>query len=201
MFRRKGHPLHLGQAIDHAHRLFQTATAALTDCEKTHELVLNRSRASKRTDAPFGYFRFNIEEGLGKVKLNEWKSRRDDGDGGKCTTIVYLRKCAEVELAKPEVQANLRALAIQLVEKRRYRARYYTAQWERFACCTSYRCLDDRCLHETEGVGRSFTTRDEMRQHLITVHPTPSQQQWPIESLESKLDKSRQMPEFPAGPF
>jgi hypothetical protein len=201
MFGSGGNQLHFGPAIDRAHGLFKTATAALTDCEKTHEEVLSRSLALEGSDAHFEYFRFNVEEGLGKVKLNEWKSRRDNGEGGTCTTIEYLTKYTQVELGKPEVQAKLRALANQLVRQRRIRARLHLTHWERFACCTSYRCLDDGCLNEAEGNGPSFATRDKMRQHLITVHPPQSQQQWTPESLKTRLDECRHMPEFPAGPY
>jgi len=201
MFRRGGNQLHLGPAIDHAHGLFKTATAALTDCEKTHDEILSRSRQLEGSNSHFEYFRFNVEEGLGKMKLNEWKSRRDDGEGGECTTIEYLRKYTDIELGKPEVQAKLRSLANQLVRQRRIRARLHPAHWERFACCTSYRCHDDRCLNEIEGSGPSFATRSKMRQHLVTMHPPQSQQQWTGESLETRLDNSRHLPEFPAGPY
>jgi hypothetical protein len=201
IFRRRGNQLYLGPAIDHAHGLLKTATAALTDCEKTHEEVLDRLLALEGSDAHFEYFRLNVEEGLGKMKFNEWKSQRDDGKGGKCTTIEYLTECTRIELAKPEVQANLRALANQLVRQRRFRARVHRAHWERFACCTTYRCHDDGCLNELEANGPSFATRDRMKQHLVTVHPPPSQQQWTTESLNTRLDECRHVPEFPDGPY
>jgi hypothetical protein len=200
MYRSRGNQLHLGPAIGRAHGLFKTATAALTDCEKTHEEILSRL-APEGSDAHFEYFRFSVENGLGNMQPNEWKLQRDDGDGGKCTTLEYIMKYTERELQEHGVQEKLRALANQLVKQRRDRARYYPSHWERFACCTSYRCFDERCLNEIEGNGPSFSTRDEMRQHLATVHHPQSQQQWTAELLQKRLDECRNMPEFPAGPY
>jgi hypothetical protein len=201
IFRRKGHQLDLGPAIDRAHRLLKTATASLTDCENTHNEVRNRLHLLEETNDRFDYFRLNVEEGLGKVKLDEWKPRRDDGEGGKCTTLEYIRKCAQRQLEKPETQELLRTLAKQLVGQRRYRVTRHATHWERFACCTTYRCLDDRCPDEINGDRPSFPTRGGMSHHLTTVHGPQSGQQWTTESLNTRLDECRRMPEFPAGPY
>jgi len=155
----------------------------------------------RETDAHFDYFRFNVDEGLGKVKLDEWKQRRDDGDDGKCTTLEYISKCTHRQLESSATRELLRTLANKLVEKRRCRATRHTACWERFACCTTYRCLDERCAGGIDGKGPSFTTRDRMSHHLTTMHTPQSTQRWTTESLNARLDECRIMPEFPAGPY
>jgi hypothetical protein len=191
---RKWHRLHLGQAIAGMNRALKTAKASLTECEETHAEVQARQNILLNGPAPFDYFRFNVENGLGKVKLNEWKLRRDDGAGGKCTTLEYIKRCTEKELAKRQVDEELRSLARLLVDRRRQRAKDDPDMWERFACCSFYRCTDDTCQTEA-GDRLSFPLKRTMREHLQTVHNCAP------DAMEAKLDDCRQMPEVPAGPF
>jgi hypothetical protein len=48
----------------------------------------------------FGYFRFNVEEGLGKMKLDEYK----------LSTFATIRAYVEAELEKGDVQRQLYSL-------------------------------------------------------------------------------------------
>jgi hypothetical protein len=188
--------LHIGSALAHVHRLLKNAKGALTDCQKIHENVEKLARRLNRledTTNAFRYYRFNVEEELGKVKMDEWKTRRDDGAGAKCTTLEYIRKCTDHELGKDEVQAQLKALAAILVAQRRKRIKDDPDMWARFATCLQYKCAEDDC--RIDGNIHYFTLRRELRQHLLTVHNTPP------ESMEAELDQRRQRPAFPTGPF
>ena len=183
--------LDVGPAFAHAYRLFKSAKAALTDCERTHAQVEGRRQDVRGSDAEFGYYRLNINEGLGKVELNEMKTSRDDGNGGKCTTIQYIRNCTHAELAKPEVQAQLTELAKILVRQRRDRIRDDPDQWERFACCTFYRCCENDCGARPA----TFALKREMREHLFSVH------HYTQDILDAKVTTCRKEPKFHTGPF
>jgi hypothetical protein len=184
----KGHP-HLLRVVDHGNRIFKRARAALTESEKTHELVEECFKHANGTE----YCRFNVEERLGKVKLNEWAVRRDAGDGTKCSTLDYIEKCTGEELAKESVQKSLTALARQLVELRRQRTRDLD-RWERFATCTTYKCRDERCRLDT---GELFTCslRRDMKEHIRFKHEEK------MARLGETLQRCRTEPEFPAGPY
>lgn len=195
MFRgRKSNRLHIGQAITGINRLLKTARAALTDCENTHAHVRDRQMDLQNGPTAFGYFRLNVERGLGKVELNEWKTKRDDGLGEKCTTLAYITRCTETELNKPEMQNRLTVLATILVKRRRQRAIDDPDMWERFACCSTYRCNEAGCTTQT-GDHTSFPLRREMRAHLQSVHSCSP------ETIEARLAACRQTPQIPAGPF
>jgi predicted acylesterase/phospholipase RssA len=185
--------LHLGPAITHVNRLLKNAKGALTECEKTHEFVQSLANDLRDTVKEFKYFRFNVDEDLGKVKMNEWEDRRDDGDKGKCSTLEYIRKCTEKELSKPQVQERLRELATLLVAQRRKRIKDDPDMWARFASCVRYKCAADDC--RIAGEIRYFPIRREMREHLRSVHNTQS------ELMEAELDRCQKWPDFPTGPF
>ena len=173
-----------------------TDTTALRDCESVHRYVQGTGRQFVDDPKSFQYFRFNVEEDLGNVPFDECKTNRDDGMGGKCSTFGYIRRCTDMELAKPQVQEQLRELATQLVKQRRQRIRDDPDRWERFACCTVYICSDDECRNDGKGI---FNLRREMRAHLQIIHKLPEGEQG--QELETKLDECRKLPEHPGGPF
>jgi hypothetical protein len=185
--------LRIGPAIAQFNRLLKNAKGALTECEKTHKHVQNLADHLKGSNKAFEYFRFNVEDDLGKVKMDEWKDQRDDGDGGKCSTLEYMRKCTEKELDKPKVKEQLQALATLLVALRRKRIKDDPERWERFACCFRYKCGEDNC--RINGEICYFSIRQDMRKHLREVHNTPPG------SMEAELDRCREWPDFPTGPF
>lgn len=191
----KSHKLHITQAIKDAHSMFKTGKGALTDCENTHEDMRKIKRERRRGENSFSYYRLNISEGLGKVKLDEWKQQRDDGEGtgGKCTTLEYLEKCVEKEWAKKEVQEETRELARILVRQRRRRLRDDRDRYERFATCVAYNCPIDLCKERNQ----KFNLERELRDHLLTQHPQESaQDQW----LTNVLKSSRVAPRVSSGP-
>jgi hypothetical protein len=171
-------------------------TKALKDCESVHRNVQGMGRQFVDDPKSFQYFRFNVDEDLGNVPFDECKTNRDDGMGGKCSTFEYIRRCTDMELAKPQVQEQLRELATQLVKQRRQRIRDDPDHWERFACCTVYICSDDECRNDGKGI---FNLRREMRAHLQITHKLPEGEQG--QELEMKLDRCRKLPDYPGGPF
>jgi hypothetical protein len=186
--------LNIGSAIQHTNKLLHRAKAALTDCENTHKEVESRWQEARGTDTQFGYYRLNIEEGLGKVKLNEMKQSRDNGTGGKCTTLQYIRHCTNVELGKQNVQNELTELAKILVRQRRARAQDDFDRWERFACCTFYKCCEEEC-RGTPALEHTFALKGQMKDHLLSVHGcTPTE-------VEVRVVGCRREPEFHTGPY
>jgi len=132
------------QAINYATQLLRRARAALTDAEQTHFNVVSLIQRLQNADG-FAYFRFNVKEGLDRVRIDEWESKRDDGYGGRCSTAEYIRKQTEKQLGvlqiphlgqgtvsgafrrrtsvheESETTISLRQLAAKLVEHRRNR--------------------------------------------------------------------------------
>lgn len=185
--------LHIVPALARVNRLLKNAKGALTECQKTHEYVQKTERHLSGTFKAFQYYRFNVEDDLGKVKMDECKDRRDNGSGGKCSTLEYIRICTDIELGKDEVNAQLQALATILVAKRRRRIKDDPDMWARFATCVRYKCTEDDC--RIDGKILYFNLRRELQQHLLTAHNTTP------ELMEAELDQRRQWPEFPTGPF
>jgi len=183
------HP-HVVKVIDRSMRLGKRAKAALVESEKTHGAVDEFFKHYNGAE----YRRFNVEKRLGKMKLNEWKTKRDAGagDGTKCSTLRYIEICTEAELQKESVQKALRALADQLVKQRRQRTRDI-GRWDRFATCSLYKCHNDRC--RLDGKLFSCAIERDMRDHIRMVHPESST------PLEERLQRCRTEPDFPAGPF
>lgn len=197
LFRRTNEKLNLLNALDRVNGFRIALRSALTDCEVTHQNVRELARRFDGSPNSFHYHRFNVEEGLGSVPLDECKTARDDGDGGKCSTFDYIAKRTRYELAKPLVRERLRKLASHLVEQRRRRISNDSDRWERFACCTVYACSEDECSIDGEFI--RFNLRREMREHLQKTHGLPEGVGGP--EVEWKLDQCRRLPDYPGGPF
>ncbi|KIN03395.1 hypothetical protein OIDMADRAFT_83832, partial [Oidiodendron maius Zn] len=96
-----------------------------TDCEEAH---LEMERFSKSL-ANHKYVRFNpLDRGLGKIKLDEWKSR---GWWRKESTQEEIERVTKEYLKDPEVVKQLEEVAGMMVSHRRARAR--TDRWETYA--------------------------------------------------------------------
>jgi hypothetical protein len=180
---------HIRRQVKRFEGWFQAGKRKITDCEETHGRIRDYVTHHANMPGVYGYFRFNVEEGLGRMKLDECKP----------TTFATIRACVEHELQKGEVQRQLRALAQQLVNERRDRINNFPGQWERFACCTSYECNVKDCWID-DGPERKQTrtsTRDEMKVHIQDKHSLNEND----EQIEARLNDCRQDPEFPVGPW
>lgn len=87
--------------------------------------LLDRSVRTRRPLRPIDnrppskYFRFDVDEGLSKLKLDEWK---ESGWRRKYSTKETISRAVEAEISKEGVIAELRNLAEVLVRRRRERA-------------------------------------------------------------------------------
>lgn len=123
--------------------------------EATHVRMDGRTR-SDNTD----YFRLNVEEGLGKVKLDTWKGRKGD------QTLKLIRTKTTDYLQSEDVKAIIRTVAESLVRTRRSRASQTNSdQWERFCHGVEYACHVNGCNH-----GERIAKREDLRQHLQKEH-------------------------------
>lgn len=126
-----------------------------TDSEKTHETVSDITRDN------VDYFRLNVEHGIGKMKLDEWKGKK-----GR-ETLGLIRAKTEAYLTSPEAQEDLDASARHLVEVRRRRSNGSDHElWERFCHGVEYACCHDKCPNG----GKRYRKRRELRSHIVKVH-------------------------------
>ncbi len=125
------------------------------------------------------YARLNVEEGLGDIKLDEWRGKR-----GRDTLSLIHEKTNEY-LHLDSVRKSITETARALVETRRARASDPDLdQWERFCHGVEYVCplvmCDDR--------GNIHRKRRELRRHLEDVHHTDSSE------IETVLDQGKRFP-------
>ena len=148
-----------------------------TDSERTHEVVSDKLR--KNAD----YCRFNVEHGLGKMKLDAWKGPRG------AETLRLIQAKTDVYLQDTKVQESIKETARQLVKIRRLRAyRSDLDRWERFCHGVEYSCAVETCRH-----GEIYKQRQDLKQHLERSHHgdcTP-------ESIEKILDSGKRYRLFP----
>ena len=154
-----------GKNLEHGHnpkggyRLYwKYANAAAkwaTDSEKTHETV------SDLTQGNTEYFRLNVEHGIGRMKLDEWKGKK----GSK--TLELIRSKTEVYLKTSEAQGHLDSSAQHLVDIRRRRSnRSGCDRWERFCHGVEYACCYDNCPTG----GNRYREVRELQSHIDNMH-------------------------------
>jgi patatin-like phospholipase/acyl hydrolase len=74
----------------------------------------------------FAYYRFNVDNSLGDIKLDEWKPSRPNRLG----TLDTMRQYTQDYLRKDDVQERITQLAKELVQRRRKRVQRYTMDLE-----------------------------------------------------------------------
>ncbi|MCJ1373627.1 hypothetical protein MMC20_004855 [Loxospora ochrophaea] len=103
--------------------------------------------------------RFDVEEGLGSIKLDDWRPPR-----GGDTTLEQIRKHTRVYLDLERTQTALQNCAITLVHLRRHRAT--TERWEKFATDIKYHCPAEDCKK-----GPAYMWhREHLRKHFEHRH-------------------------------
>jgi hypothetical protein len=109
----------------------------------------------------FGHGGDPLDRGLGKIKLDEWKSK---GIWRKESTQEEIKRITEEYLADSQVNKELDEAAIRLVNQRRTRAK--TTRWAAYALGIRYECplVYQRCPDET------WTEESGLRRHLIEDH-------------------------------
>ena len=139
--------------------------------ELTHKQLLTEN---------LDYHRFNVEDGLGDITLNEWKPRKTGA-----TTITYIAHATDEYLRREDVRKALHECAVSLVHCRRQRAR--TLRWEAFALGYVYRCPEKDCPDQK----RIFQRRDKLMDHLHLKHGVPPLEPDTYSMLKDLLDRGR----------
>ncbi|KAL9137349.1 MAG: hypothetical protein Q9175_001449 [Cornicularia normoerica] len=151
-----------------------TAARWATQSEATHHTILDATRTFAE------YFRLNVEQGIGKMKLDAWK-----GDKG-CKTLELIRTKTQDYLGSPDGQQQISSSARQLVNIRRARSSsMYIDYWERFCHGVEYHCCANNCPDSRD---RRYEDRQALRRHIQEspeFHP----------SDEKFLDKCKRFPE------
>jgi hypothetical protein len=93
------------------------------DSELVHWEMKKLSSAAK-----FSYFRFNVDSGIGDIKLDEWKSSTSRRLG----TLDHIRQATEKYLQQDVVQEELAKLAQALVQQRQQRLDSGEDHWARY---------------------------------------------------------------------
>ena len=148
----------------------------------THKSMSHLANFDK--EEKFPYHRFDGDEALGKIALDEWKghsSRKDNDSRGKgAKTLETIHKAVQAYLQLKSVQQNLKNVARLLVQRRRLRAED-ASRWERFATSSYYLCGDSGCDKKVR-----FDTSEGFKEHLVSAHGVGD-----VGMLEKKLEEGR----------
>lgn len=146
-----------------------------TQSEATHERMLDSSQIDG-----YNYSRFNVEHGLGEIKLDTWKGKRG------AQTLELIRTKTRDYLQSEDVQRDIDEVAQRLVQIRRRRAEQSNSDhWERFCHGVEYSCCVSKCPH-----GERMARLEELRHHLQNTHSREESQ------IESSLKQCRHYPLF-----
>ena len=146
----------------------KAALGLATNTNDAHDSVLRLSEKGKK----FPYYRFNVQDGLSEVKLDECKKARGRVPGTlekiESLTKEYLNSSVE-QKSSTTVRDQLRDIARELVHIRRLR--FNTSRWGRFSGGTQYRCAIDYCPSGQQ----LYFSETEIWHHLTETHGKPEQ--------------------------
>lgn len=121
-------PFNSGKGYLESIRLIRYSFSRLTDTEKVHDTMTLLTKAKEPVTS---YFRFNVQEGLEKVRLNEWKkpNRWRSGTIGELEekTTGYLnnqmvledmRKCAVILVWLHRQKMDIHSIVDEAVKRR-----------------------------------------------------------------------------------
>lgn len=100
-------------------RLVQRFVNETLSSERTHEVT--QFYASKS----FTYKRFNVQEGLGNIKMDDWETKKN-----RNITLEQIEAATTLYLRQPSIQAEIEETAEILVQNRRKRSQ--TSRWRSF---------------------------------------------------------------------
>ena len=168
---RRNHSAGFALYMAYANRAAKWATQS----EKTHQTMLDATRGF--TD----YFRLNVQNGIGKMKLDAWKGKKG------CKTLELIRTKTQDYLDSAEGQRQIKASARELVTIRRARSsEAYLDRWERFCHGVEYACCVATC---PDGRDMRYADRQALRRHIQEVHPSE------CDTLDSVLDEGKRFPD------
>jgi hypothetical protein len=130
----------------------------------------------KRSRKWLGHGGEPLDRGLGKIKLDEWKSR---GWWRKESTQEEIERITNEYLKDANVKSQLTEIAEMLVSQRRARAQ--TERWAAFALGIRYECpvTHEKCPDDT------WTDERNLRRHLLEDHEIR------VEHLEQHLNAGK----------
>ena len=138
-----------------------------TDSEGIHEKIDKAQRDLDKLDA-FDYCRLNVEDGLGRMKLDEWHTRRlfRTKTGARNKTLETIRKHTEDYLGNEKLRERIDDCAKMLVDIRRERAESNPQRWERACFGAWYQCRVPGCPRGE----KKYPQQKDMQKHLIHKH-------------------------------
>ena len=161
---------------------FKLAAKLATESERTHERMQGMTRNSSADNLP-RYFRLNVEQGLGDMKLDTW----DKGN----KTLIQIRRVTEEYLRSEAAKALLEQSAKKLVDKRRSRAdNDCHDRWERFVHGVKYHCEYRDCILAK----KTYHKKADLRRHLVETHRLSSEHQIGHDNIEHLLNEGRRYP-------
>lgn len=141
---------------------FRAAKQLAKDSNEVHETMMTEKR---RHDLPYHRFNVPAKEGLGEMKMDEWKTVGGIKRRPKCrTTLQKIKKATDAYLESPDVIKEMTEVAVKLVRRRQ--ARSDTRLWDMVSTGVQYRCTQPKC---PKGM-KLRDCRVNLEKHLMTKH-------------------------------
>ena len=160
-------------------RKMSGSESLLRDLSSISESVHEEVRYASKLHS-FDYHRFEVEEGLQDVTLDEWRPKIS----GKIT-FQKIEAATKMYLRKKEVRNQIQECARFLVGKRTLRAQ--TMRWERFATGTRYQCPFSGCPISDA----RFNDRNELLDHMRMRHNQAPPDADHFQEVQMLLDRGR----------
>lgn len=139
-----------------------------SDSEGIHEKI-DKTRSDLDKSNAFEYCRLNVDEGLGRMKLDEWRTRRSffrRKAGVRNITLDTIRTHTETYLRDDHVREKIQKCAEILVDIRQRRAESKPERWERACFGAWYQCRVPGCPRGE----KKYQQQKEMQKHLLYKH-------------------------------
>jgi predicted acylesterase/phospholipase RssA len=161
---------------------FRAAKKLAVDSENVHDRMMTVTGGK---DGKVPYYRFNVRDGLGEMKLDEWKAPKKWRRRKENLTLKCIREKTDDYLQLREVQDDLEKLAKILVENRRKRCK--TAIWDMVCLGMQYRCCFEGCpkTHKMRRSARDLCT------HLRISHELDETKAKDKEIIEKLIETGR----------
>lgn len=132
-----------------------------SDSHQVHRNVHLHTNGGRR----YPYYRFNVQEGLGNMKMDEWKNKnwaRIPQSRNK--TLAHIRSVTRAYLDQEEIQCKLRETAKILVRNRQIRSQ--SSMWAAASSGERWRCQCTPC----PSYDNPFDSDNGLRHHLAECH-------------------------------
>jgi hypothetical protein len=161
----------------------RAAKKLATNSQMVHENMLG-----EKSNHNLPYHRLNVpaREGLGEMKLDEWKKRGGIKRRPEArTTLAKIRKATEAYLGCDEVIQEMTGIAETLVKRRR--ARSDTPLWGMVSTGLQYCCTYPKC---SKGM-KLRNCPDNLRKHLIMKHDLGDETEEETRRLEGWIEAGK----------